>query len=67
VIDLIADGFNPVVVADCVSSRTPENKAIALDRMRAEGAIITSYESILFELCEESGTDEFRAVSKIVK
>ena len=67
VIDLIADGFNPVVVADCVSSRTAENKAIALDRMRAESAIITSYESILFELCEESGTDEFRAVSKIVK
>jgi hypothetical protein len=35
--------------------------------MRAEGAIISSYEAILFELCRVSGTEEFKLISKIVK
>lgn len=67
VLDLIAYGFRPVVVADCVSSRSAYNKKIALKRMQQAGAILTTYESILFELLQTSGTDEFRAISKLVK
>ena len=67
VVDLIERGFKPVVVEDCVSSRNVNDKKIAIERMRAEGAIITTYESILFELCEVSGTEQFKAISKIVK
>jgi nicotinamidase-related amidase len=66
-IDLKERGFKPVVVADCVASRTEENKQIALERMKQEGIILTSYESILFELCRYSGSDEFKAISKLVK
>jgi hypothetical protein len=36
-------------------------------RMRREGALITTYESILFELCRFAGNDTFRAISKLVK
>ncbi len=66
-LDLKERGFHPVVVEDCVGSRNPENKRIAMARMVQEGILITSYESLLFELCRVSGTDEFKAISKLVK
>jgi len=67
VIDLINDGYQPILIEDCVSSRNQNDKRIAVERMRQEGAIISTCESILFELLELSGTDEFKAISKIVK
>jgi nicotinamidase-related amidase len=66
-IDLIEDGFQPVVIEDCISSRKLSDKMTALERMRQEGAIISSYESILFELARISGTDQFREISRLVK
>ncbi|MEI7483773.1 MAG: hydrolase [Ignavibacteriota bacterium] len=66
-VDLIAMGYQPVLIEDCVSSRSLNDKVIAIERMRQEGAIISTYESILFELCEVSGSDMFKAISKIVK
>ncbi|MCK4747685.1 MAG: hydrolase [Bacteroidales bacterium] len=67
VIDLIGTGHLPVVVADCISSRNPVDKKVALDRMAAEGAIITTCESILFELARVAGSEEFKAISQLVK
>lgn len=67
VIDLIANGYRPVLVEDCVGSRRPNDKNMAIERMRAEGAIITTYESLLFELLRFSGTDVFKKISKLVK
>lgn len=67
VLDLIANGFQVNVAADAVSSRRKFDYEIALQRMRANGAEITTTESILFELLKVCGTDEFKAVSKLVK
>ena len=66
-VDLKGAGFNPVVVVDCISSRTIENIEIAKDRFRFENIMMTSYESILFELTRSSAANEFRAISKLVK
>jgi nicotinamidase-related amidase len=66
-IDLISNGYRPVVVEDCVGSRNPNDKAVAIARMRQEGAIITTYESVLFELLRHSGTESFKKISKLVK
>jgi nicotinamidase-related amidase len=66
-LDLLDSGFIPVVVEDCVSSRRPNDKEIAIGRMRQEGARITTLESILFELTQVSGTDAFKSISKLVK
>ena len=66
-VDLIQMGYKPVLIEDCVSSRNPNDKRIAIERMRNEGAVISTYESVLFELCEVSGTDTFKAISKLVK
>ncbi len=67
VIDLMERGYTTIVVEDCISSRKPDDKSISVRRMRREGAIITTYESLLFELCRFSGTDEFKAISRLVK
>lgn len=67
VIDLIERGYHPVLIEDCVSSRKPSDRETALKRMAREGVIITTYESILFELCEVAGTEQFKQISKLVK
>jgi hypothetical protein len=58
---------NVWIVADAVSSRTAQNKDIALRRMTADGARLSSTEMVLFELLREAGTDEFRAIAALVK
>jgi len=67
VVDLVGSGYNAVVVEDCISSRSSEDKRVAVERMRGEGAQVTTCESILFELARISGTDEFKAISRLVK
>ncbi len=66
-LDLLDNGFRVFVAADAVSSRTPENYRVGLDRMRAAGAVIVSTEMALFELLEEAGTAEFRQILSLVK
>jgi nicotinamidase-related amidase len=65
--DLLRDEYDVTIVADAVSSRAAENKAIALQRLTAEGVKISSTEMVLFELLVNAGTDEFRAISKLIK
>jgi nicotinamidase-related amidase len=67
VVDLLERNVTPVVVEDCISSRKENDKRIAVMRMSREGALFTTYESILFELCRFAGNDTFRAISKLVK
>jgi nicotinamidase-related amidase len=66
-LDLLDEGFRVFVVADAVSSRTPENCRFGLDRMRAAGAVIVSTEMVLFELLEQAGTAEFKQILNLVK
>ena len=67
VVDLVEGGYAPVVVADCITSRHPGDKSVALERMRMEGAMITTCESILFELARVAGTESFKTISRLVK
>lgn len=66
-LDALQQGYRVHVVADAVSSRTLQNKQLALERMRQAGAYIVSVEMILFMLLEKAGTDEFKAISKLIK
>lgn len=67
VIDLKAAGYVPVLVADCVSSRKESDKQVALERARQEGAIVTTYESLLFELLKVAGTDTSKVIQKLIR
>ena len=66
-IDLKSQGLEPIVVVDCIGSRTSLNKEIALERLKQEGVFLTTYEAILFELCQKAGNEQFKAISMLVK
>ena len=66
-VDLIEAGYEVHAVIDCTSSRTPENKALALDKMKSEGARLTSVEIALFELLRTAKSSKFKEMSQIVK
>ena len=55
------------ILADGVSSCNAGERGVALERLRAAGATITTSESILFELVGEAGSKEFKAVAGLVK
>jgi nicotinamidase-related amidase len=59
--------YNIHIVADAISSRTPENKQIALTRMLHNGLTITSTEMCIYELLGKAGTDKFKAALQLVK
>ena len=66
-LDLLDRQCRVFVVADAVSSRTPENHRCGVERMRDAGAVIVSTEMILFELLGRAGTDEFKRMLPLVK
>lgn len=65
--DILDRGYIPVVVEDCIASRKENDKNMAVERMRQAGAVITTCESILFELCRSSKTSAFKIISNLVK
>ena len=66
-LDLIKRGYSVDCVADAVSSRTPENKQIGLQRIIAEGAKLTSTELALFEILKSAEHPNFKQIAKLVK
>jgi nicotinamidase-related amidase len=67
VLDLLGDGAEVFVCADAVSSRRVSDRRYAFHRMRQAGAVITTTESVLFELCGVAGSDEFRLLRDLIK
>ncbi len=65
--DLRGRGVDVHVVADAVASRDPADRAVALERAREAGALVTTVEMALLELCGRAGTDEFKAVQRLIK
>jgi len=66
-LDLLDRGLRVFVVTDAVSSRTPENLQVGLERMRDAGAVLVSTEMVLFELLGEAGTEEFKRILELVR
>ncbi|MCH1983967.1 hydrolase [Ruminococcus sp. OA3] len=66
-IDLKENGYQPILITDCVSSRKKSDKDTAISRAVQEGILVSTYESILFELLEMAGSDTFKTISKLIK
>lgn len=64
---LLENGYEVEVLADCVSSRTVGNREVGMKKMRQLGAMTTSVEMALFEMQQIAKGDAFKAISKIVK
>jgi nicotinamidase-related amidase len=65
--DLISRGYKVYLTADAVSSRTAKNKDIAIQRLAAAGAVLTSSEMVLFDLLKTAVDPKAREIFKIVK
>jgi nicotinamidase-related amidase len=64
--DLLERGVEVHVPADAVGSRHRLDWERGLERLQRAGAVVTTVESVLFELLERAGTPEFKAVQKLV-
>jgi nicotinamidase-related amidase len=66
-LSLLAEGYLVHVVADAVCSRRDDDRNVALARLRAAGAVVTTTESVIYEALGVAGTPEFRTVLELVK
>lgn len=66
-LDLLDNGMQPIIITDSVGSRDLYDRKIAIRRMRRAGAVVTTTEAILFELCRSSEDPAFKTISTLVK
>ena len=67
VLELLQKGYRVKVISDAMGSRNNLDHKIALQRMLHNDAIITTTESIIFEICKTSDRKEFKEISNIIK
>ena len=65
--DLLSQNYQVHVLADCVASRSEQNKQIALAKMQQSGAILSSVEMALFEIMRDARHGEFKTIQKLIK
>ncbi len=66
VLDCLKKGYEVIIISDAMSSRNKFDHEIALQRMVQSGAILTTTESIIFELCKTANREEFKEIRKII-
>lgn len=66
-LDLLEEGYQVFICGDCVSSRKPGDIRMAQSRMEEAGAVYTSMEAALFELCGGAKQPGFKEISAIIK
>lgn len=66
-LDLLDNGMQPIIITDAVGSRDSYDRKIAIRRMRRAGAVVTTTEAILFELCRSADDPAFKTISALVK
>ena len=62
VLDCLKKGFEVILISDAMSSRNSLDHEIALQRMIQRGAVLTTTESIIFELCKTANRKEFKEI-----
>jgi nicotinamidase-related amidase len=67
VLGLIALGKTVHVVADAVGSRHALDHDTGIRKMENAGAIVTTAETVMFELADKAGTDSFKNIQTMVK
>ncbi|NDC53088.1 MAG: isochorismatase family protein [Planctomycetia bacterium] len=66
-LDLLARGLRVFVAVDAVAARHEIDHQVALRRLEAAGAILTTTEAILFEWLGDAAHPRFKAVQALVK
>jgi len=66
-LDLLARGVSVAIVADAVCSRRVASMDLGLTQARQAGAVVTSTETVVFQLLGSADTEAFREISKLLK
>ena len=67
VLDLLAAGVAVYVAMDAVGTRHAIDHEVALKRMDGAGAVLTTTEAAIFELCETAAAPEFKQLSQLIR
>jgi isochorismate hydrolase len=59
-------GIEVHAVADAICSRKEENKYLGIERMKQSGVFIVPAETVLFQLMDDSGSEEFMELRKLI-
>ena len=65
--DLLEENYKVFLASDGISSRFAEDRSVALDQLRSWGAVVSTSESIIFELLKDSKHENFREMSSLIK
>jgi len=66
-LDLMALGYQVHIVEDAICARKAEHKFYAMQRLQAQNAVITNYESVLFEWLRDATHPDFKAISSLLR
>ena len=66
-LDLLALGHKVYILQDGVSSCNAGERGVALRRLASEGAVVTTSESVLFEMVGDAGGESFKKLTRLVK
>ena len=64
---LLEKGYGVHVPHHAVGSRTEDNRRIGLSLMQRAGAVVTSTETIIFQMLGRAGTKEFKELLPVIK
>lgn len=65
--DLLRGGFSVFIAQDAIVSRTEANREVGLRLCERAGAVLSSTETILFDLLGVAGTPEFKELTALIK
>ena len=66
-LDARAAGYQVHLARDASASRNDADYAVGVEKMAGAGVLPASAETVIFELLEKAGTDEFRALLPVIK
>lgn len=64
---LLAQGYPVHVVQDATCSRDPEHKRLAEELWRQAGAVVTTAETVAFDLLRVGRGEDFKAISRLIR
>ncbi len=67
VLGLLEDGYYVHLIRDAVCSRNKTDYLAGVANAGQAGAVVTTAETVMFQMLQESTHEQFRAVSKLVK
>jgi len=67
VLGLLEDGYHVHLLRDAICSRSKTDFQVGVANAAQAGAVVTTAETVLFQMMQKSTHAQFRAVSKLIK